>query len=1125
MLGLGFGLGLGLLSLSHSLTRSLAHSLFLSIFLSHSIELSSEANRSELLRQEEQNQVKEKDFVKKIEKLVLDHTEAMELERANSLKNYEEKWRKAMKKTEKWMSKTLGEAVSKALEDKEAELRIEMALTTSDLKVATELVYEEQLKDVLSKVQRQHEEKISMLKIQTDAEREESVLRAENFLKEQLNEEWMVRLKLGVDEAWKQSKSAGKLEVLERDHALENVELKIVELRGIWEIEMAQQLVERGVLAEKVLAEQLHEQAVAMEAERSRGLKLEASKWKQALKEAEKRLVLEVNHAKMDAREEREREVQIEIAAFTSKGQLTSEEHLRAIESAHREYNDKIERLQTLLTEEKSSAALAEERFKESLIFSDEKWVLKMKAATEEFSKLKLEEELRQVNEKALVVALETEKGQLFKEETSKWRKALKMADKRLKEAEADTVSKSNGKELELSQLHAQSQREREEAVLHAENILRDQLSEEWMARLKLEVDAAREQSIMASTQADKLDTHQNQQRLGLNSDSEATEQRIRVLRELWEAETAQQLLLKERENEEEVLIKLREQAVTMEAERTRGLKLEASKWKQALKEAEKRLALEVNQARIDAREERERELEGELNAAESKEKVAVQVAVQLANDHFSQAAEVAGKEHSNYIIQLQKENKIEREEAVLRAESVLKEELSEEWMVRLKQEVDRAWESSTVAGKNKLSRNQEALENFKRDVTAQGQRMATERNELQERVDQSEFDFKKLEGILKEEREKGFNFDANRKKTDYETAERHQAEVDRLIFDINESKVALIELEKAHDNRLREGTQSLNSQLEAVHTNSINQISELEREINDLKKDKSALAVDLLAAASRLEDEARSKIDLLRKIEEKTREFSLFSWKMAIGARKLRASHEGVFENSKKLTIVSEEKSKKMREKFDNALLTILQLSSVLQSIEDLRMKEKETIVSYRVNDLNDKKTIVRGLERELEQLGVEKDSLEEQRDDMEDEIEQLGEQVREVEEQTRQHSLSSSTQNGRINIAHAKKKKRLDEEFERLLGNIEQKRMVISELDDQATEKARERDLKEAEMIDVEKQLVKILVEQQKKVLQLVEQGKNVNAKGRDLLLKAKMPWPPPVNPDTAYVTALFA
>jgi hypothetical protein len=126
--------------------------------------------------------------------------------------------------------------------------------------------------------------------------------------------------------------------VISSKHQEDLTQQRIVELREAWEIETTQQLLERGVLAEKVLTEHLHEQAVAMEAERSRGLKLEASKWKQALKEAEKRLALEVNHARMDAREEREREVQIEMLEWEKK--VTSD--VNVVNERHREVFEEV---------------------------------------------------------------------------------------------------------------------------------------------------------------------------------------------------------------------------------------------------------------------------------------------------------------------------------------------------------------------------------------------------------------------------------------------------------------------------------------------------------------------------------------------------------------------------------------------------------------------------------------------------------------------------------------------------------------------------------------------------------------------------------------------------------------
>ena len=89
---------------------------------------------------------------------------------------------------------------------------------------------------------------------------------------------------------------------------------------------------------------QFEEHAVAMEAEKARALKLEASKWKQAMKEAEKRVALEVAQAKEQGREEREAELRREQASFeehlttsyTLAAQAEKEIALEALESAHK---------------------------------------------------------------------------------------------------------------------------------------------------------------------------------------------------------------------------------------------------------------------------------------------------------------------------------------------------------------------------------------------------------------------------------------------------------------------------------------------------------------------------------------------------------------------------------------------------------------------------------------------------------------------------------------------------------------------------------------------------------------------------------------------------------------------
>ena len=82
-------------------------------------------------------------------------------------------------------------------------------------------------------------------------------------------------------------------------------------------------------------------------------------------------------------------------------------------------------------------------------------------------------------------------------------------------------------------------------------------------------------------------------------------------------------MALKEQEFEERLVADRDQRQSATETEKLKALKLEASKWKQAMKEAEKRVALELNQAKEQGREEREAELMLELNEAKQRCNVA----------------------------------------------------------------------------------------------------------------------------------------------------------------------------------------------------------------------------------------------------------------------------------------------------------------------------------------------------------------------------------------------------------------------------------------------------------------------------------------------------------------------
>ena len=131
---------------------------------------------------------------------------------------------------------------------------------------------------------------------------------------------------------------------------------------------------------------------------------------------------------------------------------------------------------------------------------------------------------------------------------------------------------------------------------------------------------------------------------------------------------------------------------------------------------------------------------------------------------------------------------------------------------------------------------------------------------------------------------------------------------------------------------------------------------------------------------------------------------------------------------------------------------------------------------------------------------------------------------QTAEIEQEISDHSLSSTAQNGRINAAYARKKKRLDDEFERLVGVLEERRKGLSALDHQAGGVVSLKGGKEVEVTLLEREVAQILKEQLIVVQKYVQQGEAVSKSCLELITKGKFPWPPKGDPTADDVTTLL-
>lgn len=604
-------------------------------------------------------------------------------------------------------------------------------------------------------------------------------------------------------------------------------------------------------------------------------------------------------------------------------------------------------------------------------------------------------------------------------------------------------------------------------------------------------------------------------------------ENRVRELREDWEEEQKSSLEKRDADNKDLLDTKMEQYAKSVEAERVRAVKLESSKWRQALKDAEHRFELEVSKAKAEGRSEMKGDMKEDMNALENSRKISLQ----RMQSQMEEKLKALQHEHDEASTkELARQERL-REEAMMDRERSTREMLEAEHSDEMKLKIEEAWKDSGEMWQKRLSKEELRLTDFKKDVAAQSQQLAKERNDLQERVNQSDEIIKRMEALNRAE--------VNRIEKDRE-AER---EMQELKFQ-KAKKHAIRDLEREQndalesvENKYKEIAErrivvergkleeDMNKQIHQLQTESEGLITGLEAAVAELKSEKDALSKDLQETSTKLEDTEDALYDLQQQTKKKQKDNSVTFWRQIISQQKMKSKYESHmddmekdFEEREKILTVD------MMNEQNEMILASMKLSALLADIEDQRKRAHRILTQFRTEELLEKRTLIRVLEKDFERLTMEKDSLEEQRDLMEEEIEDLESQVRGLEDEIREHNRTSSMQNGRINVAHARKKRRLDGELERMLETIEQRRINMGEMDERAADKARERDQKESEMVDLEKQVVGILVEQQRKVLKAVEDMRGTaEDKCRLVMSVARLPWPAPDAPSIEDVKQL--
>ena len=253
-----------------------------------------------------------------------------------------------------------------------------------------------------------------------------------------------------------------------------------------------------------------------------------------------------------------------------------------------------------------------------------------------------------------------------------------------------------------------------------------------------------------------------------------------------------------------------------------------------------------------------------------------------------------------------------------------------------------------------------------------------------------------------------------------------------------------------------------------------------------------------MLAEAARAWDDEHDKVvDLRGELHYIRRSCAIREWRIGVRAVATNAKAIAARERAEKDRDASEAKLVDDLDRAKRKAASVRrQLDAKLDEGEGFRRRMHDTLVNHERATLVAHKRRSTELGQELEIIVRDRDDLETERDKLLEYIDEMQESVRAIEQSIHAHSKSSAiSSDGRINIAHAKKKKRMDDDHEMLLLGVEKQRGALADTDKKLANLNDARENKEDEMKALERRLVELLVSQQKKLLAILQEAANAS------------------------------
>lgn len=311
--------------------------------------------------------------------------------------------------------------------------------------------------------------------------------------------------------------------------------------------------------------------------------------------------------------------------------------------------------------------------------------------------------------------------------------------------------------------------------------------------------------------------------------------------------------------------------------------------------------------------------------------------------------------------------------------------------------------------------------------------------------------------------------------------------------------------LQDEMDVRLKElETRLLNEQDEAiaqVQEDSEKLIEKVELAMTQLKTQKDAMENELVKLRSALEEAEDSHFDVEEQMKKQRKQMTFHFLTLLMHARKRidddKHTHVStVMELQAKIDLLESDRTREKKH-WSDEMTQIRATWSQVQGKHDEMMK---MLTNYKRDELVAHRSASGVLSNEISIVTKQMDEVSEMMATLEKEIEHLQAEAQQVEANLRQLMVQNSSESsnnsnhgssasgGSLNMAVVAKKRRLNEEFEALLEQIERKKAEMRNVEKTFAALQARREAKEQEMKAMERKLVEILVQQQKHMLALL-------------------------------------